>query len=293
MPAPIEAARFEQQLLAVIGASWCDLASIERLIPHCTVEGLNAGLVTAAKRGQLNVVRLLIPMSNPKANHSRALYSAAAAGQVHVVSELIPVSDPLAADSDALRMAACNGHLDVVQALIRVCDPKADDSAALRLAAQNGHLAIVCKLIPLSDPSANESEALRVASRNGHLNIVQALLPVSDPRVNRNEALRWAAEQGQHDVVSELVSVCSCDESFRELAGALQDRHNRVDRESLLRGIDALTPHVEGSLIGRAVRDLPNEDLMRLPHLVARHQSQCLGATAPSAPAPARRRLSP
>ena len=64
---------------------------------------------------------------------------------------LIPVSDPKADDSAALMYAAENGHYKCVKLLIPVSDPKADDSAALIYAAENVHYECVKLLIPVSD----------------------------------------------------------------------------------------------------------------------------------------------
>ena len=141
----------------------------------------NDALRYAAENGHTDVIKLLIPISNPKDDNSKLLRLAARYGHTDVVKLLIPVSDPKAIGSYALRWAAEKGHTEVVKLLIPVSDPKALDSRALRLAAENGHTDVVKLLIPVSDPKANDSLALRWADANGHTEVVKLLIPVSDP----------------------------------------------------------------------------------------------------------------
>ena len=143
----------------------------------------NAALRLAAHNGNTEIVKLLIPVSDPKAEYSAALRLAAESGHIEVVKLLIPVSDPKAQDSHALRWAAHNGNVELVKLLIPLSDPKALDSYALRNAAYNGHVEVVKLLIPVSDQKARDSWALRNAVYNGHTEVVKMLIPVSDPKV--------------------------------------------------------------------------------------------------------------
>lgn len=79
------------------------------------------------------------------------LLQASQLGDVDTVKKLIPLSDPKAEDSYALRAAAHNGHKDIVELLIPVSNPKAKNSYALQWAAEKGHKEIVELLIPVSD----------------------------------------------------------------------------------------------------------------------------------------------
>ena len=99
---------------------------------------------------------------------------------MEIVRLLLPVSDPQAHDSSALLRAAQNGHLEVVELLLPLSDPKAGNSCALHLAAEAGHMGIVRSLLPVSDPKAHDSWALQWAAQSGHLEIVKLLLPLSD-----------------------------------------------------------------------------------------------------------------
>lgn len=113
-------------------------------------------------------------------HNSQLLFTASINGNVNDVKRLIPVSDPKADDSWALATAAEYGHEEIVELLIPVSDPKAQGSEALQLAAKNGHISIVAKLIPVSAPKDQDSRALRSAAYYGHTDIVKLLLPVSD-----------------------------------------------------------------------------------------------------------------
>lgn len=94
-----------------------------------------------------------------------------------VVKLLIPFSEPEAHESEILTFSALYGYDKIVKLLIPVSDPKANDSRALRWAADKGNTEIVKMLIPVSDPEANEYEALRTAAQNGHRDVVNLLLP--------------------------------------------------------------------------------------------------------------------
>ncbi len=120
------------------------------------------------------------------ADLNKALVQASGDGRIKAVKLLLPVSNPKAGSSLALQMTAKNGHLEIVELLLLVSDPKADSSWALRLATGNGHLEVVRLLLPVSDLKSNDSWALRHAAKSGHLEIVKLLLP----RSNYTEVLK-------------------------------------------------------------------------------------------------------
>lgn len=136
-------------------------------------------LCEASKTGNLDEVRRLIPVSNPKAYDSVALRRAAQNGHTECVKVLIPVSGIF---SEALCWAAHNGHPDCVELLISVLE-SIDGMKALLWAAEQGHAECVQLLIPISDPKKYYSRALQLAARNGHTPCVELLYPVSDPIV--------------------------------------------------------------------------------------------------------------
>lgn len=102
---------------------------------------------------------------------------------VDKVRQLIPLCDPKKDDSSALRMAAYYGNTECVELLIPVSDPKALDSQALMFAASEGYVDCVKLLIPVSDPATNQSRALVRAITRGHNACAQLLYDVSDLEV--------------------------------------------------------------------------------------------------------------
>lgn len=108
-------------------------------------------LIRASEKGDINEVERLIPISNPQAHNSKALWISALHGYIDIVKILLPFSDPKAKDSLALQMAALRGHVDIVKLLIPVTDPTAENSDALRFAADKQHIECVKLLIPVSN----------------------------------------------------------------------------------------------------------------------------------------------
>lgn len=114
--------------------------------------------------------------------NSELLIKASFTGNIQEVKRLIPVSDPKFRDSAALRWAAEKGHTEIVECLIPVSDPNAEKGGSnpLGWAAEQGHIECVKLLIPVSDATSNDNFALRVAEEYEHKEIIQLLLPVSD-----------------------------------------------------------------------------------------------------------------
>ena len=98
------------------------------------------------------IKQLIEEGANPKIGDSYPLRWAAKNGNLEIVKLLLPVSDPKSYGSEALRWASINGHLKMVKLLIPVSEPKDNDSAALKWAARRKHSRIVKLLIPVSDP---------------------------------------------------------------------------------------------------------------------------------------------
>ena len=93
------------------------------------------------RRIDIDVVKKLIEEgANTKADNSRVLQWAAESGHIEIVRLLIPVSDPKSCNSQALQLAAQYGYTEIVKLLIPVSDPKACDSYVIRCAANNGYM---------------------------------------------------------------------------------------------------------------------------------------------------------
>jgi len=180
---------------------------VKLLIPVSNPKAYNIALQCAAEKGYTKIVKLLIPVSDLKTCNNYTLQCAAEYGHLEIVKLLLSVLDPKEYNSYALRLAAYNGHIEVVKILIPVSDPKACNSYALRLAAQHGYTEIVKRLIPVSDPKALNSYALRFAAEKGHTEVVKLLLPVSDPKAQNNYALRYAIEKNHTDIINLLIPV--------------------------------------------------------------------------------------
>ena len=81
-------------------------------------------LIKAIEKNDIDEVKRLIPVSDPKANDSEALQLAALHGYAKIVMLLIPVSDPKASNSRALELAISKGYTNIAELLAPVCDPK-------------------------------------------------------------------------------------------------------------------------------------------------------------------------
>jgi hypothetical protein len=259
----------------------------------------------AAKSGDIEAVRALIPLGDPKAHNSIPLLAAAREGHLEIVRMLIPVSDPKADDSAALRWAARKGHLEIVRALIPVSDPRVQHSKPLEEAARAGHLSIVRELIPFSDPKADDSAALCWAAENDHLLTVRELIPVSNPRAKDSEPLRRAARGGHHRVARELAPVSDAFQVFREEVDRVRLGIDELDKASSVHrafiglsvaAVDALTPHVGEAERDQALTELLSRAIDRMPQLKAWRESQRLKVqlhqAAPTCATPRRPRLS-
>lgn len=172
----------------------------------------------AAHDGWDEGVRLLLnfssqahPRSRRSAN-SEALESAAHRGRLGCVEMLIPVSDPLRSFSQALAMAAEGGQVECAKALLPHSNPRAAECKALKRAAEGGKLATVELLAPLSS-DAQRMEALESAAREGMHDCVAHLRdwhmeqnrPGELLRVAICRGLRKAALNGQDSCVAALL----------------------------------------------------------------------------------------
>lgn len=130
-------------------------ACVDLLAPSATLAAFNqaasiavqsesasavAGLLAARRRGQGSALL-----------DSQPLSLAALLGNVDVIELIIPISDPKALDSIALRNAAENGRVECVKILLPHSDPLAQNSAALGEAISAGHVECARLLLPFSN----------------------------------------------------------------------------------------------------------------------------------------------
>jgi ankyrin repeat protein len=254
------------RLLRAVKKPSRDLANVRRLIPESSKEALDEALAVAARHGRLDVVHELLPLCDPKAKGSMALYRAAGAGHLDVVRQLLPVSGLGAGNGNALVSAALGGHAHVLRELLPITEMHTDIELALYGAAVGGHVEAVRELIlvPIIRPEAR-TQALHGAAENGHLDVVHELLPVGNVAVS----FRHATES-----IVQLVFE-------RGLEAA--------KRSAPLVVLNALAPYVEKEDLERALNALleaPKQLLAAAPQLTAFHAAAQMRAAAPPANTP-------
>lgn len=195
MPSTLNTGPLEAALLHC--SSTGDLAGIVQLLsfwPGAQGSAHALPLQAAARHGHAECVRLLIPISDPQANDSRALLLAAGNGHAECVRLLIPVSDPTVDHSWALRLAAENGHEECVRLLLPMSKPDAS-FAALYWAAFFGHAECAKILMPSCNPKDKNSIPLAKALERGHVECAKLLIPVSDLNAVDPKSIAHAVEQ--------------------------------------------------------------------------------------------------
>ena len=116
---------------------------------------------------------------NDIAHNTMLLIQAATAGDAMEVQRLIPLSDPKNHHSRALLKAVRQKHMDCGQLLIPVSNPH-DCNTILVEAVKVGYGPNIELLIAADDPKYNDSEALYCATEMRTDDIIQMLIDVSD-----------------------------------------------------------------------------------------------------------------
>jgi hypothetical protein len=126
-------------------------------------EELNGRLISAARWGNLTALeQALADGAQTRRGDSWALREAALGGHADCVKLLIPVSDPKAHESYALRWAAHEGHADCVALLLPASDPLAvgiDGLDAAGSARQGGQARVVGMIEAFIEAQALSSAA--------------------------------------------------------------------------------------------------------------------------------------
>lgn len=147
-------------------------------------------------------------MKNISKNNNDLL-EAARDGQTDEVRRLIPISDPKSNDSAALYWAAANGHAECVELLVPVSDANSDEASPLFKSAQRGYQECVTLLLPATDPTYYY-RALDFAAMEGRTDCVKILMSVVNTD-ERSNALQIASWYSRHDVVDVLFEASAPD----------------------------------------------------------------------------------
>lgn len=176
---------------------------------------LNESLALAATAGDVSeLARLLALGADPMADASRPLFDASRKGHVECVRLLIPVSNTKALDSRALRGAALAGHAECVRLLAPVSNSSDDEFAALTSAASNGHAE--CVKLLLSDECSHQILAFcfGCSISGGHASVAAVFLahnPDLIELLNLAEATATALDRRHCELAALLTSISERD----------------------------------------------------------------------------------
>ena len=134
--------------------------------PRIPNEDGATALMLAAERDDLGVIGLLLPLSDPKAQHARskqtALFRAAERGSAEAIALLLPHSDANAQDGSGRNalMRTYRNRAEMTELLLPATDPLATDNeglTALAWAARLSDAASIRMLLPVSDPATMDN----------------------------------------------------------------------------------------------------------------------------------------
>lgn len=155
---------------------------VKILLTQCKNERENQrALLNAFRNGCTQCVELLLPYYPGSVEEDHwLLMDAVNKGQVDMVRVLLPVSQQKTID-DALMAAAINGDYECAKELVAKATLPTK-SEALSRAALGGHLSCVKLLIPVSNPKSKESQALGYAVSMRHTQCIEVLFEVSESK---------------------------------------------------------------------------------------------------------------
>lgn len=213
-------------------------------------------LTVAARNGDLDEVRRLLPISDPSVYDYLPLTWASKYGYAETLHELLPVSNierpgvlnkmmqsavhdgfvecfkvlfPYTKNipvnlNGLLSAAATFKSIDILKFIAPLVDPKHNDSEAFKYAIAARNADCIEFLAPLSDTlGVDGTKFLVKAVKENNAAGVKALIPYSNPKHNDSEALFEAVEHGFLDCVRALVPVSDVSaHNSRALVKALQ-----------------------------------------------------------------------
>lgn len=148
---------------------------VQLLIPVCDPKAKNSiAIYLAASHGRTECVGLLVPFSDFQ-NGSLgclALTRATEVGDLESVKLLIPVSESLAFNDRPFREAVVGGHVEIIKALLAHASTfLASFDPALALLLADGRVSVVSAILshePTLFDSSDQSALALAASANGH-----------------------------------------------------------------------------------------------------------------------------
>lgn len=198
-----------------------DVPSLKLLLSYhqtvCSDVCFNTILTHAVDSENIEYLKILLPLCDPKHNGSEALKHAIRYKRIQAVELLLPLSDSDGVNATSLLLDVVkNKNPHYTALLLPISDPKHNNSEALRIAASNNYVETVKLLIPASDPQANNSQALLAAVENQAVECVRLLIPVSNPQANNSQALLAAVASNNVDCVRMLVPVSDVGANFSQ-----------------------------------------------------------------------------
>lgn len=208
-----------------------DVPSLKLLLSYhqsaCSDVCFNKILTYAVDSENIEYLKTLLPLCDPKYNGSEALKHAIRYKRIQAIELLLPLSDSDGVNATSLLLDVVkNKNPHYTALLLPISNPKHNNSEALRIAASNNYIETVKLLIPVSDPQANNSQALLAAAENQAVECVRLLIPVSNPQANNSQALLAAVVSNNVDCVRMLVPVSDVGANCSQaLVAAIEKNH--------------------------------------------------------------------
>lgn len=153
-------------------------------------------LCLAAREGNIDEVRRLIPISDPSVYDYQPLTWAVYYRYTDILRELVPVSDinRSGALHKLLDQAAVNGDAKSLEVLLPYYATTLPNDVythqIFTSAAKSGNVECLNLLLPFCDPKNSDSKALKTAVLYKHIDAIEFLIPLSDTQgVHANEML--------------------------------------------------------------------------------------------------------
>ena len=153
-------------------------------------------LCLAAREGNIDEVRRLIPISDPSVYDYQPLTWAVYYRYTDILRELVPVSDinRSGALHKLLDQAAVNGDAKSLEVLLSYYAATLPNDVythqIFTSAAKSGNVECLNLLLPFCDPKNSDSKALKTAVLYKHIDAIEFLIPLSDTQgVQANEML--------------------------------------------------------------------------------------------------------